>query len=216
VWTVEHTDPAVLLLAGSTVDQPARADQSDTWRSFTFRQRGEPARSDRLLAVLARRAPDDEIAARLLLHLLLPGAKALAGRVWWLGSAEERAAAVVGARFERIRTYPFQRRPRRIAANVLADAHGWLWRNRPGRFAVEVPVAEITSDQLGRPGAPGPSEELLDLLAWAMHAGVLSADEVRLIGQDDKGTRPPGRREHLADGLAPSTSGRTEHHGHPQ
>jgi hypothetical protein len=84
-------------------------------------RRGAPAECDRILVALARRAGSDGLAARTLLQTLLPGARALAWRLWWLGGPEERAAAVVGALYERIRTYPFARRPAKVAANALAD-----------------------------------------------------------------------------------------------
>src|SRR4030095_969392 len=50
---------------------------------------------------------------------------------------------------------------------------------------------------------------------WARRA---ASQPSTLAGSDERGqydgtgARPPGRLEHLAYGLAPSTSGRTEHH----
>lgn len=53
------------------------------------------AAKDAVLAALARRAGSDELAARVLLQALLPGAKALARRLGWLGDPEDREAQVV-------------------------------------------------------------------------------------------------------------------------
>jgi hypothetical protein len=148
-------------------------------------QRGCPARSDAMLAVLARLAADDDLAARTLLQLLLPGAKALCRRLWWLGDQEERAAAVVGALYERIRTYPWQRRPARIAANLLADTGQQLRRAARHRLA-EVPLPELAEEALpdSRAGsASEATEELVELLGWAATSGALSRAQVRLIGQ---------------------------------
>jgi len=148
--------------------------------------RDDPARADRALAALARRAPADRLAARILLGLLLPGTKALAGRLWWLADADERAAAAVAAVYERIRTYPFARRPARIAANVLADARQRLARAARAQLAGadQFPLDERAAARLPAvPALPEPSagEELLDLLRWAAGAGHLTVEQARLI-----------------------------------
>jgi DNA-directed RNA polymerase specialized sigma24 family protein len=87
------------------------------------------AGADIVLAQLARQADaGSAVAARALLQLLLPGTCRLAAKWWALGSAEDRAAAAVAAVFGRIRQYPINRRPTRIAANVLMDANHDLAR----------------------------------------------------------------------------------------
>lgn len=143
-----------------------------------------PADVDAVLAALAKKATTDDMAARTLLQLLLPGLAALARRHRWLGDAEERDQAVVAVAYERIRTYPFDARPRRIAANVILDTAQRLLAERDrqrrepppneGEQGLEALIAE--------PGeAPSASEELLELLAWAHRRGHLTADAVRLI-----------------------------------
>lgn len=87
-----------------------------------------PEAADAVLAALARHAQQSDAAARALLQLLLPGTCRLAARWWSLGSADERAAAAVAAVYGRIRCYPIDRRPRRIAANILMDANQDLAR----------------------------------------------------------------------------------------
>src|SRR6266516_1110925 len=98
-------------------------------------RRDDPARSDQVLAALVWLAGGtsgpgghDPLAARTVLQMLLPGAKALARRLSWLGDAQERAAAVTATLYEQIRRYPIERRPARIAANLLADTHQRLIR----------------------------------------------------------------------------------------
>jgi len=147
--------------------------------------RDDPAGADRVLAALARRAPADDLAARVLLCLLLPGTKALANRLWWLDDSTERASAAVAAVYERIRTYPYERRPARIAANVLADARQQLTRGaRRQPPADPLPFDAEIEDALppawGRP-EPTPGEELLHLLGWAVAGGHLTAEQGRLI-----------------------------------
>lgn len=92
-------------------------------------RRAAPEAADPVMARLARQAHDgSDIAARALLQLLLPGTCRLAARWWALGSSEERAAAAVAAVYARIRRYPLDRRPRKIAANILLDANQDLAR----------------------------------------------------------------------------------------
>lgn len=156
-------------------------------------RRGDGA-TDPVLAALARRAASEDLAARVLLQLLLPGLKALARRYQWMGGAEEAAAAVVVAAYERIRSYPIERRPSRIAVNVVEDTRSHLWR-RAQREGLEAPAAAA-----GNPGLevgercdlvdPGASveeraceQELPELLAWALAEGHLSQEAVELIAQ---------------------------------
>lgn len=145
-------------------------------------RRGSPAASDTVLAALARRAPADQLAARALLQLLLPALCGLAKRHRWIGEADERAQAVVAIAYERIRTYPFERRPRRIAANVVWDTTQRLLAERDHQRR-EPPLAG--PEDAGERAAPvpdeSPTEELLELLSWAHQRGHLSPQAVRLI-----------------------------------
>lgn len=53
---------------------------------------------------------------------MMPGAKNLTcGYLWAHADADESAAAVVAAMWERIRTYPCERRPAKVAANIQLD-----------------------------------------------------------------------------------------------
>jgi len=184
------------------LDDPAAAGRLDAWRRddgaldpypswsaalAAAHDRTDPARADGILGALARRAPGDPLAARILLGMLLPGTRALAGRLWWLGEDEERAAAAVAAVWERIRTYPYARRPARIAANVLADARQRLARAHrrdaardhvplDGEAAGLLPAVPATAE-------PAAGEELLELLRWATAGGHLTVGQARLIAE---------------------------------
>jgi hypothetical protein len=153
-------------------------------------RRADPAASDRVLAALARLAsasPADDLAARTLLQMLLPGAKALARRLPWLGDRGERAAAITACLYERIRTYPFDRRPARIAANLLGDTRQrLLYHARGAGRPLEVSL-ECLAEQgmVAEPPPLGPTaaEELLALLTWAVGGGHLTRAQAHLIGQ---------------------------------
>ncbi|MGH9266842.1 MAG: hypothetical protein ACRD0D_01560, partial [Acidimicrobiales bacterium] len=122
--------------------------------------------------------------------LMAPGARRLARALWWLGPPGERAAAVVGALWERIRTYPYERRPAKVAANLLADTRQRLLRSHR-----VLPGEAVGVDALaGLPAGPATGcagEELVDLLVWAVGAGHLDARQASLIAATRLGGTEP-------------------------
>lgn len=177
-----------------------------------------------VLAALAGRARTDDLAARTLLQLLMPALCGIARRLRFLGDHDERAAAVVATAYERIRTYPIERRPNHIAANVVWDTTQRLLASAPPREAAgdEANVSgELAADEnatwcsfeVGEPSTA--TGELLDLLAWARRLGHISAESAELIalirvadvpaaalaprfGRDAQGVR---RRRQRAEGM---------------
>jgi hypothetical protein len=152
-----------------------------------------PAAADRVLLELIGRVVDhgDQLAARVLLQLLLPGARSLARRWWALGDQDERAAAAVSAVYGRIRTYPLRRRPGRIAANVLLDAARDLRRAVPR--LITAPTADPSAHSRHESAEPlqlDPAEELAEILADAVDAGVIELGDAQIIAQ----SRIVGRR----------------------
>jgi hypothetical protein len=153
-------------------------------------RRADPAAADRVLLALVTQAidHDDALAARVLLQLLLPGTRNLARRWWSLGDRDERAAAAVAAVYGRIRRYPLERRPGRIAANVLLDAARDLRRSVPAaNVSLTADPAHLVADT-----APSehPAAELAEVLSDAVADGVIDIRDARLIAQ----TRIAGHR----------------------
>ena len=143
-----------------------------------------PEDADRILLALVERAlAGDQLSARTLLQLLLPGTRNLARRWWALGDADERAAAAVTAVYHRIRTYPLERRPGRVAANILLDAARELRRAVPR--VVATPTADPTVHVRGHADAAAshPAAELAEVLSEAVHAGVLDLGDAQLIAR---------------------------------
>jgi hypothetical protein len=141
------------------------------------RRDASPAEADRILAALAARAPVDDTAARVLLQLLLPGCKALVRR-YFVADWDEGAATVVALAYDRIRTYPIERRPARVAANVLLDV-----RQRVLRSLRRAPsTVSLRSDRrtVGPP-AREPATELAEVFRWALRNGHLDERAMRLI-----------------------------------
>jgi DNA-directed RNA polymerase specialized sigma24 family protein len=136
-------------------------------------------RQDAVMRALLRRAHEDPLAARVVLQAMLPGLKSRVGRILLDASEREEIWSLVLARaWERIRTYPVERLPHRVAANLLLscvrDALEALVRERElarrhaGEPPVELPAVEHADDAV-------------QLLAGAVRAGALSALEARLI-----------------------------------
>jgi hypothetical protein len=87
-----------------------------------LRGRPAPASCDAVLRALLVRARSEPVAGRLVLHALLPGLKGLARHTRTAaGEREELWSALLACAWEQICGYPLERRPRRIAANLLLD-----------------------------------------------------------------------------------------------
>lgn len=146
-------------------------------------------RGDRLLAALVRLAAvsghNDLLATRVVLQLLMPGAIKLSSNLSWMADRPTSEALVLGELTAQIRTYPWQRRPRRIAANLLLDTRQRLTRahHRTNR---EVPSGLDPDSQ--RRSEPGPDEEdyeariaAAELLRRTRRDGTLTKDEVQVL-----------------------------------
>jgi hypothetical protein len=148
-------------------------------------RRAGPAEADAVLLALVRGVvTGDELAARVLLQLLLPGTRNLARRWWALGDHDERAAAAVAAVYQRIKRYPLTRRPGRIAANVLLDAA------RDLRRSVRPEGVTVADDRDRCETAPAHAAvELADVLTDAVDDGAIDLRDARLIAQSRIGGR---------------------------
>lgn len=147
----------------------------------TAAEQRDQVKSDRILAALISRAPCDDCAARLVLQMLLPGAKAML-RTGRAPDQDERTAVVVAALFDRIRTYRIERRPERIAANVLMDVRHRLLRWNRARFPRHVNLHSLPDHMTPSiPPGPGPRDEAVSMLAWAVRTGHLDRGAARLI-----------------------------------
>ncbi len=146
--------------------------------------RSDLAAGDAVLAALARRAPTDPLAARVLLQALLPGLKSIIRSWRRCRGADDLTSEVMTVAFERIRCYPFDRRPRRIAANVLLDVRQVLWRRleRQRRLDDRLGRAVSLDDEgIGTGDQSSASEELIDLVSEAVRTGRIPKRDGRLI-----------------------------------
>lgn len=161
--------------------------------AFLWNEQGSPEAQDRALAALLRLARSEPLAARFILQALLPGLKARAGQLLRprRGQEHEKPALERGdlwqvlfvSLLERIQTFPLERRPRKIAINLLLDTlhatYAELKRSR--RFLEDVPKDEPLD-------VAEPAEMATDVdgvLERAVEAGAITAAEADLIAETE-------------------------------
>lgn len=174
-------------------------------------RRADPRRCDELLGALVRRAAqrDDDgssssssrlsadaeagDATLLVVHLLSDGLRALTRRLRDLSG--EIVTLAVGELALQVRTFPWRRRTRAYAANLLMDTEAALLRELlPGRTRAHPAGRDIELvDPLNTAAVlavldasvPGPGDaeglDLVDLLVWAARTGVAPAQDLELL-----------------------------------
>lgn len=140
----------------------------------------EPELQSRILLALLCLAHTDRLAARLVLQRFIPALKLIAGWRHPLPQSDW-AAQTVSAAFEVIVTYPVERRPSRVAANIVCDV-------RKHMYAVLAEYrrcqAELTGEQPSDVEAvrdPAEAVEAVEVLRWAAHRSRLGCDAASLI-----------------------------------
>lgn len=144
--------------------------------------------ADRAHAALASRAATDHTAARVLLQMLRPGLRSL-GRRLALGAAfDDVDHEVLGLAWEQIRTYPIERRPASIAANILLDVRKRYVRGVLDPLATS--LDDLPADRA--PTAPSAEHEAIDatgpslrrahdVLAAAVDRGAISRTSAAVV-----------------------------------
>ena len=154
------------------------------------------ARADAVLGALVRRAAadggDDPDAVLVLLHLLRRGVFALAGRLAGLAGVDGSPVSAVTAELTcRIRTFPWRRRSRSIAANLLLGAKDTLWKQHCRLSRADTDLVEPGSplwERLAADAAPVPEPDLADLFDWAAGAGLVTTDDLALLVASERDT----------------------------
>ena len=122
-------------------------------RLIAFLRSDAPAASkDGLLRPLVRLARDEPLAARVVLEALAPGLTRLAERVIFdERDRDELWALILGHAWRQIRSYPLERRPAKIAANLILEtrraALAEFTRDRRRRELPPRPLGEISADE---------------------------------------------------------------------
>lgn len=135
---------------------------------------------DAVLRALLACSRVDPLAARVVLQAVRPGLKGLARRIFLdADDVEQLWQLLLASVWEQIRTYPLERRPRRIAANLLLDSMRATLNElaRERRRRAELPARPVVPDA----AAATPMPDVETLLARGVAAGAISADEAELI-----------------------------------
>ena len=183
-WRRVDRDPAAVARARSwPIAPPGSFDCLDGLLALAgYDCSFDDAPGDRVLAALVLRARTDELAARVVLQRILPGVVSIAvrrGRIVRGGSAAA-ADELVATAWEVIRGFPIERRPERVAGNLLRDIEYRAFV-RPGRrLRLEVWVADVEAELGEDHGVeddldPGAQVQWAQLLEWAQRRGVDAA-----------------------------------------
>lgn len=128
---------------------------------------GPEVQSEVLLALLGLVKGGDELAGRLVLQRFIPPLKAIAG---WRQPLDQVdwAAMVVSAGYEVIATYPIERRPHRVAGNIVWDVRKRMYATlrEHRRCMAELSTREAEPDAAVEPDVAD-RHEAADLLRWA-------------------------------------------------
>jgi len=166
----------------------------------TVGDRAQPRRADELLAALVRLAAvdggNDQEAAAAVFLLVANGAGRLAGQLRSLSNDIDQMVA--GQVWLQIREFPWRRRRRAIAANILMDARRALLRDlgvdtRSSSRGVVVMLVDTTRDSeaiyvgsrslVDQDQHEGPADEhtLVGVLEWATGNGVVTAADAAIL-----------------------------------
>jgi DNA-directed RNA polymerase specialized sigma24 family protein len=146
-----------------------------------MRAPGARAEKDAVLCALLRWARLEPIGARVVLEAIRPGLLNLSARI--MRDAREREelwSAMFAAVWEGIRRYPVERRPRRVAANLLLDTLH-LTLDQLGRESAWRNVALGSLDSDRRPAPEKFDGDVDGLLGDAVRACAISPDEAEVI-----------------------------------
>lgn len=131
---------------------------------------------DQYLLQLVTRAAYDELAARIVLQRILPPLLAIARRRGRIvrGGINEALTETLSHAWELIRTYPIERRPGKVAANLVRDAEYFAFVRDSRKRTITVDVRQ--ADQLEQLADPqqecSASDELWRLLYEADQKGM--------------------------------------------
>jgi hypothetical protein len=151
----------------------------------------DPVFADETLALIAGRARGDVTAGRLLLHILRPGLRALACRLVRTHPRADADDELLAIAWEKIRTYPIDRRPRSIAANILLDTrkeylrwtddgHPWVdYQDLAGTSVLLISCPSAEDDAME--GEDAGLRLVHSQLAGAARAGTITPIAARII-----------------------------------
>lgn len=192
----------------------ARFETPDRLIGFLWDKRASSEEKDRVLLALLRLARRESSASRLVLQAMLPGLKTLAAAMLRRHpehrdpalEREELWQVLFVEILERIKTYPLERRPGSVAANLILDVkHAVLAEAQRARAAAgELPLdAPLEPDEQALRSRPGVDvEEPLRRAVAAKAITAADAELLLLVEVDGVTLRDAARRVGLSYNLA--------------
>lgn len=192
----------------------ARFESPDRLIGFLWDRRAASEEKDRVLLALLRLARRESLASRIVLQAMLPGLKTLAAAMLKRhpehgDPALEREGlwqVLFVEMLERIKTYPLERRPGSVAANLILDVkHAVLVEAQRARAAAgELPPDEpLEPDEQALRARPGVDvEEPLRRAVEAKAITAVDAELLLLVDVDGVTLREAGDRLGLPYNLA--------------
>jgi len=168
----------------------ARFETPDRLIEFLWDKRAASEEKDRVLLALLRCARTEESASRLVLQAMLPGLKRLAAAMLKRHPEHGDPALERGELWQvlfvemlgRIKTYPLERRPGSVAANLILDVkHAVLAGAQRARAAAgELPLEEpLEPDEQAL--RPRPGVDVEEPLRRAVRAKAITAADAELL-----------------------------------
>ena len=147
-------------------------------RLLAFLSSEPTAERDQVWCALLRLAKHEQLAGLVVLEALLPGLKASLGRTLIAaGEGDELLALLLANAWRLIVDYPVERRPTRVAANLLLDIRKHTLRQLPRHRSRSAHLAGRDPDAT----PTGAARDLEQPLRRAVAAGALSEAEAEVI-----------------------------------
>ena len=141
-----------------------------------FETRSTPAHEVALREMVAI-ARHDDLAARLVVQRLLPGALSVVRRQRQLGRDQDAAADMIGALWISVRTFNPERRPSCLAAALIGDAEYLAFKRAVRQRSSGERPSDFPHDVAQPERELHPWEELAQLIQQAAEANATDADD---------------------------------------
>ena len=175
-WTRYARRPAVLRHVNAWEFMPRRVEHLDEVLELAgFGRAIDDSDGDHFLWQLVRMAENDDIAARIVLHRMMPSIMNMARRRGpvFHGGIEMAMNDAIGTAWMIIRTFPHQRRTQKIAANIARDTENYAFvRQHRLRRVHEVQVGdEMLHEAFEYSCTPDSANDFDDVMVEAQENG---------------------------------------------
>lgn len=184
-WNRLAHRPSVLRRVNSWEFLPRRVEDMDDLLTLCgFNRPVDDSEADHVLWNVVRLAAQDELAAQVALHRIMPSLMSIARRRGRIikGGLQVAMSETIAAAWIVIRTYPWQRRHNKVASNLVRDTEyqAFVRPHRLRRVSETTVSDEVLGYLAGNNGAPEEDLRLDDVLCEAEQLGV-SREHIDLL-----------------------------------